>query len=127
MAYVQLSSGENGILCPHSGGKSERHRRLVEIVDEVYDNLAAHRDAEGEWVSPEWETNYNEQIINLVKAEFPDLFISEHRQLEYMRLYHESASPWPGSHSIGRGGWVESWWWQCQGCHFVLPATRVQP
>lgn len=122
---VALSSGANGLLCPMGGGKSERHRRLTEIINEVYGNLAEHRDAEGEYTSPEWKQAENEQTVNLVKFEFPDVFVRNYHELDHMRLYQHSASP-ASPHVIGHGAFVATWYWQCQGCHFVLPAQLVE-
>lgn len=111
-----------GPLCPMSGGKSERHRRIVEIENEVYDNLAEHRDKDGEYVSREWERAANEQTDNLIQAEFPDIFVTSHHDLDWMLLYRHTAVP-VSPHAVKLGGYIDTWYWQCPACHFVLPAT----
>lgn len=103
-----IVSTTNGPLCPHSSSpQAPEHVRHVEVVNAMYD--AADKDEDGEWLSPEAEAMYAVVSVR-----------------DHMRLYCDIWS--------GPGGWmsqggpsvtVESWWWRCQVCGFVLPASRV--
>lgn len=98
---MTLIEHRDGILCPQSMPPiAQEHLAHVSLADRAYE--AAGKDAEGE-LTPE-------------SAKI-QMAISEN----WMRLYHDY---WLGPVDAVRVT-VESYYWRCQVCGFVLPAQAV--
>lgn len=125
MTY-EATSGD-GPLCPYvihpripDEPHGEMHRRIVAIQDEVYDLYSDRRDENGEFRSPDDEAQYEAEIMGRLNERL-GLQGQRSNDFDYMRLFSATASPM--SLLAGRT-YVKAWWFQCQGCGFVLPAAR---
>jgi hypothetical protein len=100
--YVKQQGG-SGPLCPQDPDHP-LHRQLVRVGDAVYEALAPFRDADGEYA---------------------DDRLYEVSQLAYgergMRLFVTRGTAMDSQLTS-----IESWFWQCPICRFVLPATSVR-
>lgn len=117
-------SGGNGPLCPYVGAghpgepHAERHRAAVTIENDVYEAFDGLRDADGE-LSAEDEARYTQEILERLEREL-GFTGSSYWDFARMRLYSATATPMS---RVAQRGYVEAWWFQCQGCGFVLPAS----
>jgi hypothetical protein len=128
MTYEALSSGEHGPLCPYTASvhtddpHAARHRQAVEIINSVYRQFASRRNADGEYIDREDEDVYELAVLDQLKWKLGFLGKNEY-EFDYMHLYSTAVTPMS---KIRTREWVQSWWFQCQGCGFVLPATVVK-
>lgn len=100
-----LTSGDKP-LCPNSTNAPihEAHQLHTRVVDAFYN--AAEKDDEGEMSAP-LDKAYSAAAYGSVS--------------DNMELFVAAAS-FPYRSEFVR---VESWWWKCPVCGFVLPANRV--
>lgn len=128
MTYINQS--DNGPLCPYvarsAGGEGyhEVHRKAVTIANEIYYTLREHRDDEGEWEDG-YEEIYEQRVMNAYRDQLSPINVRQHYDFDRMSLYAHQvpARPGPGI-GIGSGDTIEAWYFQCNGCGFVLPAVR---
>lgn len=130
MAYVKML--DSGPLCPYSMSgppghpNIAQHRRATEIANVVYEEFADRRDADSE-LSAEDQKLHDERLMHAYVEEL-GIHVANPHEIDWMRLYRESASPMsgPGFGGPQIGYFVEAWWFQCLCCGFVLPAQGIQ-
>src|SRR5216110_3713424 len=107
---LEIIDGEKGPLCPISiGGDYTQYRILhqfrVRILDAFYDKA---RTEEAEFLDSEVEQVYMHVAYKVFS--------------NYMYLYTGTATP---KQLLSTRRYVQSYWWQCPTCGFVLPANEV--
>jgi hypothetical protein len=106
---VSLVRGIEGPPCPMSHGfgkgiQAELHREKVRFIDTLYKALKPWTNEDGEFTNEDISSIYTK-----VNSELND----------YMRLYKTTSAPQDMYHD-----YVESFWYQCMTCGFILSANR---
>lgn len=128
MTYIEIGSGESGPLCPYSrsGIMADEHvvfhREAVRLSDLIWEEYADRRDSDGE-MSAEDEKEESQRICDSY-AENLGVRVGSQWDIDRMFLYHETIVPSVLGRGYKHGRYISAWWFQCQGCGFILPAQE---